>query len=145
MAEAGRLSLHVPEPEVRPGDTPDFSNVKIPRAGTVERPPVDVDPREIRDLAYSIIRVLNREGEAVGRIVAPMGFGHPNLLRWLPRITNPALVVWGERDRIIPVQAAALWMEALPDATLHLVPDAGHLVLQEAPDTLRVVEDFLSR
>ena len=51
MAEAGRLSLHVPEPEVRPGDTPDFSNVKIPRAGTVERPPVDVDPREIRDLA----------------------------------------------------------------------------------------------
>jgi len=66
MGEMGRLSLHVPEPEVRPGDTPDFANVKIPRAGTVERPPVDVDPRDIRDLAYSIIRVLNRDGEAVG-------------------------------------------------------------------------------
>lgn len=66
MAEAGRLSLHVPEPEVRPGDTPDFSHVPIPRAGSVDRPPVDVDPREIRDLAYSIIRVLNRAGEAVG-------------------------------------------------------------------------------
>ena len=35
-------------------------------AGSVPRPPVDVDPREIRDLAYSIIRVLNRHGEAVG-------------------------------------------------------------------------------
>jgi 2-oxoisovalerate dehydrogenase E1 component alpha subunit len=66
MADAQRLSLHVPEPEVRPGDTPDFSQVPIPRAGSVERPPVDVDPREIRDLAYSIIRVLNRKGEAVG-------------------------------------------------------------------------------
>ena len=66
MAEQSTLSLHVPEPEVRPGDTPDFSNVPIPRAGSVERPPVDVDPREIRDLAYSIIRVLNRNGEAVG-------------------------------------------------------------------------------
>lgn len=66
MTKAGPLSLHVPEPEVRPGDTPDFSDVKIPRAGTVERPPVDVDPSEIRDLAYSIIRVLNRDGEAVG-------------------------------------------------------------------------------
>ena len=66
MAEARALSLHVPEPEVRQGDTPDFSHVKIPRAGTVERPPVDVDPRDIRDLAYSIIRVLNRDGEAVG-------------------------------------------------------------------------------
>jgi 2-oxoisovalerate dehydrogenase E1 component alpha subunit len=60
------LSLRVPEPEVRPGGTPDFSNVPIPKAGSVPRPEVDVDPREIRDLAYSIIRVLNREGEAVG-------------------------------------------------------------------------------
>jgi 2-oxoisovalerate dehydrogenase E1 component alpha subunit len=66
MSETGRLSLHVPEPEVRPGDKPDFSNVVIPKAGSVPRPPVDVDPKEIRDLAYSIIRVLNREGEAVG-------------------------------------------------------------------------------
>ena len=66
MAEEQRLSLHVPEPEVRPGDTPDFSKVVIPKAGSVERPPVDVEPREVRDLAYSIIRVLNRAGEAVG-------------------------------------------------------------------------------
>ena len=60
------LSLHVPEPEVRPGDTPDFASVKIPKAGSVPRPDIDADPRDIRDLAYSIIRVLNREGEAVG-------------------------------------------------------------------------------
>src|SRR6185437_4696644 len=66
MTEHGPLSLHVPEPEVRPGGTPDFSNVPIPKAGSVPRPEIDVDPREIRDLAYSIIRVLNREGEAVG-------------------------------------------------------------------------------
>ena len=63
---SGRLRLHVPEPEVRPGGTPDFSGVKIARAGTVRRPPVDVDPAEIRDMAYSIVRVLNRAGEAVG-------------------------------------------------------------------------------
>jgi 2-oxoisovalerate dehydrogenase E1 component alpha subunit len=51
---------------VRPGDQPDFSRVQIPEAGSVPRPPVDADPRDIRDLAYSIIRVLNRKGEAVG-------------------------------------------------------------------------------
>lgn len=66
MADYAPLSLHVPEPEVRPGDTPDFSKVVIPKAGSVPRPPVDVDPREIRELAFSIIRVLNRDGEAVG-------------------------------------------------------------------------------
>jgi 2-oxoisovalerate dehydrogenase E1 component alpha subunit len=66
MADQPPLSLHVPEPAVRPGDTPDFSNVVIPKAGSVDRPPVDADPESIRDLAYSIIRVLNRKGEAVG-------------------------------------------------------------------------------
>ncbi len=66
MQDRSPLRFHVPEPEVRPGDQPDFSNVMIPKAGSVPRPPVDADPRDIRDLAYSIIRVLNREGEAVG-------------------------------------------------------------------------------
>ncbi|RAI02593.1 3-methyl-2-oxobutanoate dehydrogenase (2-methylpropanoyl-transferring) subunit alpha [Acuticoccus sediminis] len=65
-ASPAPLTLNVPEPEFRPGDTPDFSNAVIPRAGTVRRPPVDVDPQEIRDLAFTIIRVLNRKGEAVG-------------------------------------------------------------------------------
>ena len=61
-----KLTLHVPEPEVRPGDEPDFSKVEIPPAGSVRRPEVDENPEDIRDIAYSIIRVLNRKGEAVG-------------------------------------------------------------------------------
>jgi 2-oxoisovalerate dehydrogenase E1 component alpha subunit len=66
MTGYGPLKLHVPEPAVRPGGIPDFSSVRIPRAGSVARPAVDADPEAIRDLAYSIIRVLNRDGEAVG-------------------------------------------------------------------------------
>jgi len=66
MTDETRLSLHVPEPAVRPGGQPDFSNVKIPKAGSVPRPEIDAPPESMRDLAYSIIRVLNREGEAVG-------------------------------------------------------------------------------
>jgi 2-oxoisovalerate dehydrogenase E1 component alpha subunit len=66
MTDYGPLRLHVPEPEVRPGGAPDFSSVHIPRAGSVARPEVDADPEAIRDLAYSIIRVLNRDGQAVG-------------------------------------------------------------------------------
>jgi 2-oxoisovalerate dehydrogenase E1 component alpha subunit len=66
MATQAPLSLHVPEPEVRPGGKPDFSDVKIAAAGSVRRPEVDAKPEDLRDLAYSIIRVLNRKGEAVG-------------------------------------------------------------------------------
>ncbi|MBV8705096.1 MAG: 3-methyl-2-oxobutanoate dehydrogenase (2-methylpropanoyl-transferring) subunit alpha [Acetobacteraceae bacterium] len=60
------LSLHVPEPPVRPGSEPNFSLVAIPEAGSVRRPEVTVAAHEIHDLAYSVIRVLNRQGEAVG-------------------------------------------------------------------------------
>src|SRR4028118_980174 len=66
MDDIHPLSLHVPEPAVRPGDEPDFSNVQIAEAGSILRPEVDVDPEAIRDLAFSVIRVLNRAGEAVG-------------------------------------------------------------------------------
>ncbi len=73
MSEDAPLRFHVPEPEVRPGDRPDFSNVKIPQAGTVRRPRIDEDAEQFRDLAYSIIRVLNRQGEAVGPWAGTLG------------------------------------------------------------------------
>ena len=66
MSDRKPLTFHVPEPAVRPGGTPDFSDVQIPQAGSVERPEVDTPPEQMRELAYKIIRVLNRDGEAVG-------------------------------------------------------------------------------
>ena len=66
MSETKPLSFHVPAPAVRPGGTPDFSDVRISRAGEVDRPPVDVAPEKIREHAFKIIRVLNRDGKAVG-------------------------------------------------------------------------------
>jgi len=60
------LSLHVPEPGCRPGDQPDFSNFDIPRAGATRRPEVDSAPEDMRDLAFSIVRVLSADGQAVG-------------------------------------------------------------------------------
>ncbi|MEL7526663.1 MAG: 3-methyl-2-oxobutanoate dehydrogenase (2-methylpropanoyl-transferring) subunit alpha [Pseudomonadota bacterium] len=66
MTETNHLQLHIPEPEVRPGDAPDFSDFEIPPAGEVRRPEVDAEPETMRDLAFSIIRVLNKKGEAVG-------------------------------------------------------------------------------
>ena len=60
------LSLHVPEPRFRPGDEADFSDIIIPPAGAVARPPENVKPAEIHDLAYSLVRVLDENDKAVG-------------------------------------------------------------------------------
>ena len=66
MTDAGPLRFKVPEPPARPGDQPDFSYVDVPPAGSVRRPDVDVAPADIRDLAYSLIRVLDDDGRATG-------------------------------------------------------------------------------
>jgi len=74
MSEVAKpLSLHVPEPGCRPGDEPDFSDFEIPRAGEVGRPAIDATPETMRDMAFSIIRVLNKHGKAVGPWAGSLG------------------------------------------------------------------------
>lgn len=60
------LSLRIPEPRFRPGDTVDFSSLNIPPAGHTPRPEIDTQPKDMRELAYGLIRVLDDEGKAVG-------------------------------------------------------------------------------
>jgi 2-oxoisovalerate dehydrogenase E1 component alpha subunit len=60
------LSLHVPEPNARPGDEPDFSHLDIPPAGIVRRPDPHAPAGETHDLVTSLVRVLDDEGKAVG-------------------------------------------------------------------------------
>nr|WP_294847993.1 3-methyl-2-oxobutanoate dehydrogenase (2-methylpropanoyl-transferring) subunit alpha [uncultured Sphingomonas sp.] len=60
------LALHVPEPPFRPGDTPDFSSIKVPAAGAASRPDVAVEAEETFPLVTSLVRVLDEAGKAVG-------------------------------------------------------------------------------
>ncbi len=60
------LSLHIPVPEHRPGDLPDFSGVPLPAAGSVPRPEIDAHAHDIRNLAYTLIRVVDEDGRANG-------------------------------------------------------------------------------
>ena len=60
------LALHVPEPAYRPGDTPDFSSVTVPAAGSAPRPDVAATPAETHPLTNHLVRVLDDEGKAVG-------------------------------------------------------------------------------
>ena len=61
-----KLEFKVPEPTGRPGDVPDFSEMVIPKAGDARRPALDSPARDMKDMARTMIRVMNRKGEAVG-------------------------------------------------------------------------------
>ncbi|MFA5941989.1 MAG: thiamine pyrophosphate-dependent enzyme [Sinimarinibacterium sp.] len=65
-APRGPLRLHIPEPSARPGEQPDFSNIKVPPAGKLKRPPLNAREPELRDYADALIRVLDDDARAVG-------------------------------------------------------------------------------
>ena len=82
MSQHEALRLHVPEPTGRPGRRTDFSYLHLSRAGEVRRPPVNAAPADTSDLAYTLVRVLDDDGRALGP--------------WAPRV-DPQLLRRGLR------------------------------------------------
>jgi len=55
-------------------------------------------------------------------------------------ITAPTLIIWGERDELLPLQDGYLLAAAIPGSRLIVYEDTGHLVLWEQPE--RVATDL---
>jgi abhydrolase domain-containing protein 6 len=57
----------------------------------------------------------------------------------------PTLIMWGKEDRILDVSAAAAFKKLIPQATVHIFPEVGHLPMVEIPDeSAKVYQEFLS-
>jgi pimeloyl-ACP methyl ester carboxylesterase len=69
------------------------------------------------------------------------------LERILPRIAQiPALLVWGSRDPVIPIQSAQVLQRQFTMAQLAVLPSAGHLPYEEMPEEFnQTVCEFLVR
>ena len=52
----------------------------------------------------------------------------------LRTIRAPTLLLWGEKDGMIPFRNAADYARAIPDATVAALPGLGHVPFEEAPD-----------
>ena len=67
----------------------------------------------------------------------------PHLLRG---VRVPALVVWGDDDKVVPISAGKRYVEALPRAKLHVVESCGHCIDMEKPEVLaKLVTEFIGR
>lgn len=62
----------------------------------------------------------------------------------LNKIEIPTLILWGEQDQLIPVENAAKFSSALKNDTLVVMPNLGHVAMEEAPEeSLKPVLTFL--
>jgi pimeloyl-ACP methyl ester carboxylesterase len=72
--------------------------------------------------------------------------GEGGLPRQWDKIVAPALVVHGDRDRVIPLDTAQALAEQLPHARLALLGDVGHLPHVEVPRRVaELVREFYER
>jgi pimeloyl-ACP methyl ester carboxylesterase len=63
----------------------------------------------------------------------------------MPKITAPTLVMWGRRDKLIPVEAASVFKDAIPGAQVVIYDDGGHILQEDlAAQSADAVRSFLS-
>jgi pimeloyl-ACP methyl ester carboxylesterase len=64
----------------------------------------------------------------------------------LKTITAPTLLLWGEKDAMIPAENALSYEKVMPQAKKVVVPALGHLLFEEAPETtFAVLKEFLDQ
>jgi pimeloyl-ACP methyl ester carboxylesterase len=68
---------------------------------------------------------------------------NPTLPHLLGGVAAPALIVWGRRDRVVPLECGERYAGALPRARLAVVDGAGHFVEMEQPDAVaKLIAEF---
>ena len=88
------------------------------------------------------LRAGNRQA-LVDRMSMPMD---TNSIASIKNIQTPTLILWGENDMLIPIENAHLFHDDLPNDTLVILKNAGHVPMEESPkESLEVVLGFLKR
>lgn len=100
------------------------------------------------------VRVANHSGNGtfMYRMVRHLGTWRGVRPEWRARLLaavsrhgRPVLVIWGDRDQILPVAHMETALKTFPNAASHLFADIGHMPQIEAPDeTARVIREFLA-
>ena len=135
------------------GDTPEAAQNRHRLADTIREHGVEAllkaPPKWLRDgssrwpAVKDVIRA--QEKEAVAQASVAMA-GRPDSRPDLATIDVPTAVIVGEADAITPLAQSQAMADAIPEATLSVLPDAGHLSNLEAPDAFdRALRAWLKR
>jgi pimeloyl-ACP methyl ester carboxylesterase len=125
-----------------------FPIVKLAALATVLKSPASVrhwngrlyadpanQPPEVVDEFFQMVQDPERRTcwfDCVRNAAAPdPGFG-PDL----GKIEVPTLIVWGDRDRVVPVRHATAYRDRIADAELRVLANCGHALPLEYPQEL---------
>jgi len=62
--------------------------------------------------------------------------GNPEMEYFLPKMLMPSLIIWGDRDRLLPVKDAEVFSRLMPTVEVHILENCGHLPMAERPHSM---------
>jgi pimeloyl-ACP methyl ester carboxylesterase len=62
------------------------------------------------------------------------------------QITCPVLILWGREDSWIPLERGEALHDMIPGSMLRVIPNAGHLVIEEEPiQLIKEISSFIQQ
>ena len=94
-----------------------------------------------KELAHEMVRSARRTDGFLPALEALADFP---LEEELPKISCPALIVWGAHDTLVPVKDAKRMEELIPDSRRVVFERTGHVAMLERPERFnRLLREFL--
>jgi len=90
--------------------------------------------RRLADMANVDMNMVTKNRNTVTRLAYRPRFYNPSLAKWLHRITVPTLLVWGDKDGLVPPAFGEAYRAAIPGSRLVVLKDAGHAPFDEQKD-----------
>jgi pimeloyl-ACP methyl ester carboxylesterase len=107
--------------------------------------PKRAEPMIARVLDPKIEEMALKNQATVAKLVWQPRSHDPGLHKWLHRIDVPTLLIWGDHDRLFPLEHAQAFQKAISGAKLVVIPKCGHVPQIEKPDDfVAALEDFLA-
>lgn len=99
------------------------------------------DPKQILENSFARQRVL----QGNPRNIAGLAVALEDFSGKLSSINQPTLIIWGRQDVVTPLRTAQVLTELLPHAQLHIIENAAHTPMLEAPAAYnKVLLNFLT-
>ena len=87
--------------------------------------------RRLADMDKADMSLAAKNRATVTRLAYRPRFHNPGLAKWLHRIDVPTLLLWGEKDGLVPPEFGQAYRALIPSARLVVLPEAGHAPFDE--------------
>jgi pimeloyl-ACP methyl ester carboxylesterase len=100
--------------------------------------------RRLGDMANVDMNLVAKNRATVMRLAYRPRFHNPGLATWLHRIAVPTLLVWGDKDGLVPVEFGEAYRALIRGSRLVVLENAGHAPFDEQKDAfLAAFREFL--